>query len=279
MTGTVSERFGAMKSDKILFPVFSVLLLIGCATSETKTIRRNLTEAETAINSAKLIGNSSDIAQAEYLYKKAALEFQKKSALEKPLFSSRPEQKNESAENAQLAKKVAEDAILKAKRHSDQLALENRMLSDRLDDLKYTVRALRKQKHPQSPVIGPDTLYRNASRLFNEGDYEGSRGIFESFLEIYPNHALSDNAQYWIGECHYSRKQFKKAAEAFEAVWNNYRGWNKSAGALLKIGICHLRLHDKQKARRYFQLVVKRFPKSDSATLAKKYLDSFSGFP
>lgn len=58
--------------------------------------------------------------------------------------------------------------------------------------------------------------YQEAYELFNAREYNASVQIFESLLASSVSHNLSDNAQYWIGECHYALRQYDKAIMDFE---------------------------------------------------------------
>jgi TolA-binding protein len=85
---------------------------------------------------------------------------------------------------------------------------------------------------------------------------------------------LSDNAQYWIGECYYGLGDLDKAVLEYLKVRDLYPDGDKVAAATLKTGYAFLRKGDSATARRYFETVLREFPNSDEATLARDKLDS-----
>jgi tol-pal system protein YbgF len=117
-------------------------------------------------------------------------------------------------------------------------------------------------------------LYRDAYETFQKGDLEGARRKFEVFLKQYPNTELSDNAQFWIGETYYLKKDFEKAILEYEKAIVKYPEGDKIPAALLKQAIAFLELGDKTNARNLLKRVVERYPHSDQAEIAKKRLES-----
>ncbi len=52
----------------------------------------------------------------------------------------------------------------------------------------------------------------------------------------YPNGALADNTQYWLGEAYLITQEYDHAAAAVPAVWPELAGLRKAPDALLKVG-------------------------------------------
>ena len=50
--------------------------------------------------------------------------------------------------------------------------------------------------------------YQAAFDLLKDGKYPEAISGFKQFLTTFPNSALADNAQYWLGEAHYVTKQY-----------------------------------------------------------------------
>ncbi|MGH7834276.1 MAG: tol-pal system protein YbgF, partial [Candidatus Binatia bacterium] len=92
------------------------------------------------------------------------------------------------------------------------------------------------------------------------------------FLKNNPNSELADNAQYWIGECHYALKEFDQAILEFDAVRRKYPNGDKVPAALLKQGFAFAELGDRVDARLILQEVIERYPLSAEATKAKERL-------
>lgn len=116
-------------------------------------------------------------------------------------------------------------------------------------------------------------LYREAYETFQRGDLEGARKKFEAFLSQYPHTELSDNAQFWIGETYFLKKDYEKAILEYEKVIVKYPEGDKVPSALLKQGLAFLELGDKTNARSLLKRVVERYPKTEQAEIAKKRLE------
>ncbi|MBA4421988.1 MAG: tol-pal system protein YbgF [Syntrophus sp. (in: bacteria)] len=117
-----------------------------------------------------------------------------------------------------------------------------------------------------------ESLYTAAYELFREAKYEKSREGFENFLRQYPDTEFSDNAQFWIGECYYFEKKYEKAIIEYEKVTKNFPDGNKVPYALLKQGLSFLKLGDKASAKLLLQQVIKDFPNTSQARIARAKL-------
>lgn len=121
---------------------------------------------------------------------------------------------------------------------------------------------------------GMGDLYKDAYETFYKGNLEGARRKFEAFLKQYPNTVLSGNAQFWIGETYYQKKDFEKAILEYEKAITQYPEGGKIPVALFKEALAFLELGDKGNAGRLLRGVIERFPHSDQAEMAKKKLEA-----
>jgi len=117
-----------------------------------------------------------------------------------------------------------------------------------------------------------ESLYAAAYELFKDAKYEKSREGFEHFLKLYPESEFSSNAQFWIGECYYFEKKYEKAIVEYEKVTKNFPEGNKVPYALLKQGLAFLKLGDKASARLLLQQVIKDYPNTSQARIARAKL-------
>jgi tol-pal system protein YbgF len=95
---------------------------------------------------------------------------------------------------------------------------------------------------------------------------------FREFIKKYPQSSLADNAGYWIGESFYAQRRFKEAALEFERVINDFPGQDKVPAAMLKAGLCRQELGEKAKADQLWRKLLKQYPRSPEALLAKEKL-------
>jgi tol-pal system protein YbgF len=117
-------------------------------------------------------------------------------------------------------------------------------------------------------------LYKDAYESYQKGNYEGARRKFEAFLKQYPNTELSDNAQFWIGETYYGKKDYEKAILEYEKAIAKYPEGDKIPAALLKQALAFLELGDKTNGRNLLKRVMERYPQSEQADMAKKRLET-----
>ena len=114
--------------------------------------------------------------------------------------------------------------------------------------------------------------YEQVLALFRDGDFEGARLGFATFLIEYPNSNLAPNARYWEGESYYGRKEFRKAIDAYDRVELDYPKSEKVPAAILKKGYSFLALKDRKRASSAFKQVVTLYPKSPEAGKASDKL-------
>ena len=123
---------------------------------------------------------------------------------------------------------------------------------------------------PSEPAI----LYSTAYEDYLRGNFDLAVQGFRDYVQRYPATDLTDNALYWIGECHYSKREFKPAIDAFTELLNGFRTSDKAAPALLKKGLAYLELGDKSQAVINLQYVLYEHPGTKEAELARTKLAS-----
>lgn len=141
---------------------------------------------------------------------------------------------------------------------------------------------------PMSPAVGaprpnapppaagggptPQQLYDTAYGDYTKGRYELAVAGFQDYIERYPATDLSDNAQYWIGESHFSERKFDDAIGDFDTLLKRWPKSDKAAGALLKKGLALQELNRRPEAVVALQYVIHEYPGSDEARLARQRL-------
>lgn len=117
-----------------------------------------------------------------------------------------------------------------------------------------------------------EKAYSAAYQTFKEGKYDKAMTEFQKFLTAYPDSEYSDNAQFWIGECYFFKKNYEQAILEYEKVVKNYSSGNKAPYALLKQGLSFLNLRDKTSAKLLLQQVIKDYPNTNQARIARAKL-------
>ena len=87
------------------------------------------------------------------------------------------------------------------------------------------------------PSGSPEEQYEFAQDLMRRGDYEAAEKAFSNFITVHSDHGLTGNAQYWLGETFYVRKDYPRAAEAFLVGYRKYGDGAKGPDNLLKLGL------------------------------------------
>jgi len=118
----------------------------------------------------------------------------------------------------------------------------------------------------------PAQLYSSAYEDYLRGNFDLALQGFGEYRKRYSDTDLADNALYWIGECHYSKRAFPAAIESFTELLNSYRTSDKAAAALLKKGLAHLEAGDRSQAVINLQYVLYEHPGSKEAELARTKL-------
>jgi tol-pal system protein YbgF len=122
------------------------------------------------------------------------------------------------------------------------------------------------------PQVDQNKLYNNAISDLKEGNYVMAVMEFNEFLTMFKDSPMADDAQYWLGECYYGKKEYAKAIPEFEKVEKNYPKGDQLVPALFKMGRSYEELGEKNKAKIIFQRIVKEFPKSMEAKIAQDRL-------
>jgi len=115
-------------------------------------------------------------------------------------------------------------------------------------------------------------VYDRYITTFKQGNLDGALQGFSQFLTEYPTSDLAANAQYWLGECYYGKKDYARAIDAFDRVKVGYPSSEKVPAALLKKGFAYLALKDRNRASSVWRQVVDGYPNSPEAGRALEKL-------
>lgn len=131
------------------------------------------------------------------------------------------------------------------------------------------------QQAARPPVTGtlpsgtPQEQYNYAFGLLRQADYAGAEVALKQFLQRYPNDPLAGNAQYWLGETYYVRKDYNSAAIAFAEGYRKYPNGGKGPDSLLKLGMSLAEVGQKPQACQALGQLEREFPKA-SANISER---------
>jgi tol-pal system protein YbgF len=117
-----------------------------------------------------------------------------------------------------------------------------------------------------------DEIYKLGKEAFDQGDSAAAKMRFQELIERYPKSEDADNAQFWIGEIYYREKRYKKAILEYDKVIEKYPKGNKVPAALLKQGLAFENIGDKPNSRIILEDLIKRYPTSNEAKIARERL-------
>jgi TolA-binding protein len=125
-----------------------------------------------------------------------------------------------------------------------------------------------------SPSANAETIYSSAMRDKNGGNDDLALQGFNEYLRFYGNTEMAPNAQYYIGEVFYNRKDYDNALKAFDLVLERYPDNNKTLDATYMKGRTLVQMGERSKGADEFRTVVNKAPRSELASKAKAQLAS-----
>lgn len=187
---------------------------------------------------------------------------------------------------------VANQSLVQLQQRVESLQAEMRTLRGQIEELQYGNEALRKQQRdlyadldnrikaapPPVPLDGAApaaderSAYDRAFEQLKAGDYPGAIAGFTRTAAAFPEGALADNTQYWLGEAYYVTRDYDNAAAAFQRVIARWPESRKAPDALLKLGYTQVEQKRVAAARATLRQVQQRYPGSDAARLAGERL-------
>lgn len=127
-------------------------------------------------------------------------------------------------------------------------------------------------KKPVSDPAAESRDYEAALNLFRANKIKDAAAAFEAFVKGYPDSTLTPNAQYWLGNAHYSLRDCKKAIDAHKLVVSKWPQHPKAPDSLINIATCQQELGDAKGAKLSFDTVLSKYPDSSAAATAKQRL-------
>lgn len=133
------------------------------------------------------------------------------------------------------------------------------------------------QAQANTPGIDCSKLYDDSFIQIRQREYESALAGFADYLEYCGGGDRADNAQYWIAEAHYSRKDFKTARVEYDKLVKTYPSSEKLATAYYKLGRCAEESGDSKSAQGYYETVTSKYPSTTEAQLASDKLIELKG--
>jgi tol-pal system protein YbgF len=151
-------------------------------------------------------------------------------------------------------------------------------LEGKLDEVMGRFSTLRTAPPPVTtpPAAGGGgdarTLYEAGAQDLTQGRYALALQNFRKYLEREPKGELADNAQYGVGESFFAQARFDSAVVEYSKVEIIAPQSEKIPAALYKLALSQEKLGQAGPAKDTLESLVKRYPLSGEAQLARERL-------
>jgi tol-pal system protein YbgF len=153
----------------------------------------------------------------------------------------------------------------------DQMGRLNERLGEALGRFSQVSQ---RQSTPSNPGAAgnPNQLYDQAALDLTQGRYAVAIQGYRDFLHAFPTSELADNAKYGVGEGFFALSKFDSAATEYGTVVRDHPTGDRAPAALYKLALSEEKLNRADDSRKHLEELVKRFPDSGEAQLARERL-------
>ncbi len=235
---------------RVFLAVLSILILSGCTAQDA--VLRKQAELESRLESLAIGSNITN---------------QRLSALTNEVKDLQEQRKTDATTLRELR-----DSIMNIRALTDELLVKK--ASSRTPSAPQKIELINKEETglPQQNNDVRSEAYMKAFGLYSTDKYEEAIESFTAFIKAYPDSEFAANAQYWIGECYYTRSNLPKALESFTKVFTDYPRGNKVPDAMLKTGYTLFAMKQSEKATAMLESLISKYPDSPAAFKAKEKL-------
>jgi tol-pal system protein YbgF len=121
------------------------------------------------------------------------------------------------------------------------------------------------------PSATPDQLYQTSLQQLQRGSMGTARLGFQEFLRLYPTHAQAADALHHLAET-FAVQAPDSAASYHGQVVERFPRSSRASTSLYKLGLLAEQRGDRDAARAAYQRVLRDYPRSDEADLARQKL-------
>ncbi len=155
-------------------------------------------------------------------------------------------------------------------------------LQRRVADIQSSLDARLRQIEPQKVTMdGRDVVVAPEERKAYEEamttlrtDFSAAVQQLQAFQRRFPGSAYAGDAQYWLGNALYGKRDLKEAVAAYRLLITSLPQHARSPEALLQVATCQAELKDRKAAKATLEELIRAYPKSESAQTAKERLNS-----
>ncbi|UUZ75928.1 tol-pal system protein YbgF [Polaromonas sp. P1(28)-13] len=111
-----------------------------------------------------------------------------------------------------------------------------------------------------------------ALATLHKGDFAAAQTGFVTFMKRYPQSGYKPSALFWLGHTQYALRNYRDAEANFQALVTAEPGHLRAPEALLSMANCQVELKDVKSARKTLDDLMKTYPQSEAASVAKERL-------
>ncbi len=200
------------------------------------------------------------------------------------------ELKKANEDNAQLRRSILDLSnqlevlraeIAKMRGQDEQLARDVAEVQRRQKDITQGVdERLRKFEPSKVTVDGKEFVASPAEMrdfdaslaTLRRGEFAPAQTAFLDFIKRYPDSGYRPSALFWLGNAQYALKAYREAVINFKSVITIAPDHVRSPEAALSIASCQVELKDTRSARKTLEDLIKVYPQSEAASVAKDRL-------
>lgn len=181
--------------------------------------------------------------------------------------------------NAQL--ELMKSDVASQRGQGEVIARDVAEMQRRQKDLQQGLTERVAKLEPQSVTLDGKTFMADADekREFEEAiarmrqaDFAGGAQALNVFLKKYPGTGYRESLLYWLGNAHYGLRDYKDAITQFRSLLALSPQHMRAPEALLSIANCQSELKDLKAARKTTEDLVKTYPDSEAAQVARERL-------
>lgn len=204
--------------------------------------------------------------------------------------SSQLELKKSGDESAQLRRslldlsnqiEVLRNDLARMRGQDEQLAREVSEVQRRQKDLSQGLEDRFKKFEPGKITVDGKEFVASPSEtrdfdaalaVLRKGDFAAAQPAFMDFIRRYPDSGYKAASLFWLGNAQYALKAYREAIVNFRALLSLSPDHMRAPEASLSIANCQIELKDLKAARKTMEDLIKVYPQSEAASVAKDRL-------
>ncbi len=111
-----------------------------------------------------------------------------------------------------------------------------------------------------------------ALATLRKGEFAPAQAAFLDFTKRYPDSGYRPSALFWLGNAQYALRSYREAVANFKLLLSAAPDHARAPEAALSIANCQIELKDTRSARKTLEDLIKVYPQSEAASVAKDRL-------